>query len=200
VPLTIPLKNKKSKIWRKLWHITGICIPLLYLFLLKDTLIIVVLALLLIFLAFDLIRLQNPEINQWLFANLPWLFKKEERRNFSGNISFLISALLTVMIFERPVAILVMFYWVFGDAAAAIFGQLWGKLKIVNNKTLTGSLAFLLTCLLIGFFLFQAGLEVSSNQIIFAALIATLIELLPVNIDDNFTIPLLTGAIINLLA
>jgi dolichol kinase len=69
-------------------------------------------------------------------------------------------------------------------------GKWIGKIKIFG-KTLEGSMAFFLSSLLIVWSYPQLNRFPGS----LAALGATLIEVLPIKMDDNLTIPIVAGAI-----
>jgi dolichol kinase len=80
--------------------------------------------------------------------------------------------------------------------AAALVGRIFGKVKIVNSsKTLEGSLAFFISCFLVIIimpsFPFWIGLV--------GALIATLVEALSIPVNDNFSVPLLSGLVMEIL-
>jgi dolichol kinase len=71
-----------------------------------------------------------------------------------------------------------------------LVGKGIGKISIFE-KTLEGSIAFFLSSLLIVWV--YPNLNRFSGSL--AALGATLVEILPIKVDDNLTIPLVTGAI-----
>jgi len=75
-----------------------------------------------------------------------------------------------------------------GDTVAAIVGKSAGRIRIFG-KTLEGSLACLLICFGITLFLPEVPFHVA----IVGALVATIFELLPIPLDDNFRIPLSAG-------
>ena len=60
------------------------------------------------------------------------------------------------------------------------------------NKTLEGAFAGFVMCLIIGLLM---DLDLPNIVIIFGALSAMIIELIPVSIDDNLRIPLFSGTI-----
>jgi len=76
------------------------------------------------------------------------------------------------------------------DTCAALVGKGIGRVKILG-KTLEGSLAFLLSALLIVWCYPHLNRFPGS----LAAVGAAVIELLPIDVDDNFSIPLVAGAI-----
>jgi dolichol kinase len=83
---------------------------------------------------------------------------------------------------------------------AAIIGKKFGHTKILANKSLEGSLACFVACLVIGLFvawLFPAHLTL--QIIVIGALTATIVELFSLWIDDNLTIPLISGLVMQSL-
>jgi glycerol-3-phosphate acyltransferase PlsY len=79
---------------------------------------------------------------------------------------------------------------ILSDTAAALIGKWIGRVKIFG-KTLEGSTAFLITSLLIVWI--YPNLNRFSGSL--AALGATWIEVLPIKVNDNLSIPLVAGAI-----
>lgn len=131
----------------------------------------------------------------------PWLLKKPFGKIFKkepgkvlGTTYFLLGTFFSILFFDKSIAICVLLFNVFGDASSAIFGTKYGKTKLFGKKTLEGSLAFLVSCLILGYFLMLLpNLFLPFSLILLAAFVATIVELLPIPIDDNLTIPLITG-------
>jgi dolichol kinase len=107
-----------------------------------------------------------------------------------GSTYFLFSTLLTILLFPKPIAIASLLILILADTSAALVGKGIGKIPIFG-KTLEGSMAFFLCALLIVWI--YPSLSRFSGSL--AALGATVIEILPTRIDDNFTIPLVAAAI-----
>ena len=107
-----------------------------------------------------------------------------------GSTYYLFSSLLTVLLFPKPIAIASILILILSDTFAALVGKGIGRVPIFR-KTLEGSLAFFLSALVIVFV--YPGVDRFSGVI--GALGATVIELLPVPLDDNLTIPFVAGAI-----
>ena len=107
-----------------------------------------------------------------------------------GSTYFLFSTILTILLFPKPIAIASLLILIFADTAAALVGKAIGRVPI-GGKTLEGSLAFFITSLLIVWI--YPNLNRCSGTL--AALGATVIEILPVRMYDNLTIPLIAGAI-----
>ena len=85
-----------------------------------------------------------------------------------------------------------MLFLVFGDMAAKFFGLQFGR-NAVFEKTLEGSLAFLVTCLIVASILVQYY-PVPATTLVLGALAATLTEVLPIGLDDNLTITIISAS------
>jgi dolichol kinase len=118
------------------------------------------------------------------------VLREEERDTLMGSTYFLFSSILVILFFPKPIAIVSLLILILSDTAAALVGKVVGRIRIFG-KTLEGSLAFFFTSLIIVWV--YPGLDCFWGSL--AALGATLIELLPIRLDDNLTIPLVAGAI-----
>ena len=90
-----------------------------------------------------------------------------------------------------------------GDAAAALIGRKFGKHKLVNGKSLEGTVSFVVTA-----YIFMALTGICNSMPpcfyflgIFAVIAGATVELFTaqLKLDDNFTIPLTVGAVLSLL-
>lgn len=151
-----------------------------------------------LFLFFDFIRLVSKKINVFLFRSIRNLYKSKEYKKFSSITLFLLAIFLTVLLFEKSVAILAVSFLIFGDFFSKFFGLQFGRVKVFQ-KTLEGSLAHFCACLIIGFILLQS-LSISVLIFLAGAFVAALVELLPMGVDDNFSVSLLSATAMSLLA
>ena len=118
----------------------------------------------------------------------------------SGGAPVLAAALLVNVVFPCPIAAAALAVMLTGDAAAALVGRKFGKHKLVNNKSWEGTISFVLAGYI---FLALTGI---CNQMplpfylagILAVIAGAVVELFTaqLKIDDNFTIPLTTGAVL----
>lgn len=113
----------------------------------------------------------------------------------TGASYVIIGSFLTIVLLPKKIAILALLFAAVGDTVAALYGKKFGKIKIWN-KTLEGSLAGLLSCLLIAL-LFTNTPNVVKFSGAFAAIF---IELLPIKIDDNLRIPLFSGFVMYIIS
>jgi dolichol kinase len=84
----------------------------------------------------------------------------------------------------------------FGDSTASIFGRYFSRTPLPFNKdkSLEGSLAGF-------FFAFLAGLIfISPLKALIGAAVAMIIEYLPLPVNDNVLIPLITGLALTVMA
>lgn len=146
-------------------------------------------------LAIEVFRLHNPRIRSVFRHFFGELLRNHEDVSLLGSTYLLIAMLLTLHLFDRPVAFLALGFLILGDTMAAIVGKGIGRLRLLGGKTLEGSAACFLVCFGLTFFMpdipWQVGLV--------GALTATVFELLPIPLDDNFRIPLSAGFAMELL-
>ncbi|MBI4016386.1 MAG: hypothetical protein HY363_01705 [Candidatus Aenigmarchaeota archaeon] len=120
-------------------------------------------------------------------SSLP-IFKQLQRKQEKHGIHHHTLALLTILVLlklidTRIVAVSALML-VFGDAAAAVVGKLFGKHKIFHSKTWEGTTAMLSVSL------FSAGIVLGVNMVsISMAVAATVAEAYSTRISDGITIP-----------
>jgi glycerol-3-phosphate acyltransferase PlsY len=182
-------REKAFKPWRSLFHSLGGIIPVLYYFLdapKRDALIILA-PFLLVFLTFDSIRLVDQRLNAKFVATFSALTHEYETKQFNASTYFLISAFCSILLFPRNIAVIALCFLAFGDTVASLVGTTVGRIRIFH-KTLEGSIACFLVCFAIALLLFDIRVSCVG------ALVTTLVELLPLKIDDNLLIPIVSGA------
>jgi dolichol kinase len=102
--------------------------------------------------------------------------------------------LLTLLVFPAPANSAAIAIFCLGDSAASLFGGLIStSLPFIKGKTWEGSLAGFLFAFLAGTFF------VSPVLALIGAAIAMTVEALPLPVNDNVLIPIITGAALTLL-
>ena len=180
---------------RKSIHFLGLAFPILYVFTTRHTAIITVGVLLAIALGIELLKVFLPSFRVMFMRIFSAMLRSQERRGgLTGATYYLIGSFLCILLFDKTLAIACLCFLTLGDLFAALIGKQWGRIKLFSQKSLEGSLACFIVCtavaLLIGFHPVVA---------IAGALVATLIELLPIGVDDNVTMPLISGLAMHLL-
>lgn len=141
------------------------------------------------FLCLEIARLRLPTLNQYFLSWFTPLLRKEEDIRLTGSSYFLLGSLATAILFPREIALLAILFLSFGDPIASVVGTWRGRIKLCG-KTVEGSIACLVVCLLIATlatFIFESPPPIA---IVVGAFIATIAQLLPLSLNDNITIPL----------
>jgi len=146
----------------------------------------------LFFLLLDLIRLFSKKVNVFFFLKVKEFYKQKEYKRFSSITIFLFAYFLTILLFEKNIAILAGSFLTFGDFFSKFFGIYFGRTRIFE-KTLEGSLAHFNACLLSGY-IFLHFIPFSFPIFLLGALIASISEALPLGINDNFSVALLSAS------
>ena len=132
--------------------------------------------------------------------------KEREQTGVTAATYMLIATAICLGAFDKEVGALAVLYTAVGDPSAAVMGQRFGRIRIVGNKTLEGSLAFAVAA---GAIAIGVGMT-STNVGLVAALAgvaaATIAELYSGRIrvpiigllDDNLMVPLVAVTIMTL--
>lgn len=184
-----------NELKRKAIHLFALAIPVSYYFLPQTPALLIYSFVALASITADVVRIKRYHVGRILTWILRPILRKHERRGFTGSSYILSAMVLSIIFFEKRIAVAVISFIITGDVAAALVGRTFGKLKTINQKTIEGSSAFLFSCLLIVWvipdFPFWIG--------VVGALVATVVEALPLPIDDNFTVPLFSGLVMEVL-
>ena len=113
-----------------------------------------------------------------------------EERKLSGATYLLAGAWITIYFFEKDIAVIALLLVSISDAAAAIVGTAYGKVHLWQ-KTLEGSTAFFASTGLI----MIAMRNLSVEQMLVGLFVGTLVELLPIPVNDNLTLPIITALV-----
>jgi glycerol-3-phosphate acyltransferase PlsY len=121
------------------------------------------------------------------------LYREKEYKKFSSISVYIVAYFITLVIFPKAIAITAATFLIFGDTSSKFFGLAFGKHRILN-KTLEGTLAYVGVVLISGYLLYEL-LDISPIVIILGGLSAPITELLTLDMNDNFTVPIISGAI-----
>ncbi len=192
---------------RKAIHLVALSIPIGHYLLHNRLLSVLILSpIALGAIAIDIIRLKKLPLHGFLNRLLGPILREHESMDFAGASYILSASVFTILLFSQSVAVAAISFIILGDIAAALIGRKFGKTKIRwnvgnsqvnwnNRKSLEGSLSCLLFCLLAALAVPHLPLWVG----IIGALVATLVEAAPLPINDNFSVPLISGLVMHVL-
>ncbi len=187
-------------IWkRKMYRIfMGSIIPSVYLFTnsLFFSLIICSFFLTLLF-SLEFERWKNPGVWDYVLRKYGRIFKTPPGK-LTGDTYFMLATFIILLFFKKDIAISSLFFLIFGDAGSGILGSKYGKTKIFPGKTLEGFIGGIIFNLIIAFFLHNF-LNLPFYILLSGVLISSIVEILPLKIDDNLTVGIITAFFMNIL-
>jgi len=189
------LANLRSQeVIRKAIHLTSSLIPLSYWFLFERAITLqIVIILALGFLTVDYLRLKSTAIGKMFMRVFGLALRSHEKQKLTGATYVFTGSVVAIFLFPKGIAVPALLILSISDTLAALIGIPFGKHKFLK-KSLEGSAAFFISTLLILGIYFPETLLIN----IFVAAIVTLAEAYPMNLDDNFLIPILSGILLSL--
>ena len=183
---------------RKAIHLCSLSIPIFYFFTPKNVALVVFIPLTIAFLIVDVARYYHRPIEGWFYKSFGWLLRQREsdreKKRLNGATYVLISATLAIIIFPKFIAVTSFIILIISDLTAALVGRRFGKHKFFE-KTLEGSIGFFMSALVI--IILTPKIEDYFGEYLIGALAAavgTIVEALPIDFDDNLSVPLSVGA------
>jgi dolichol kinase len=122
------------------------------------------------------------------------MLREKEAQHFSGVFWMALGVFsVAVLIAPFPLFASVLLYLLLGDTAASLVGKSWpsGPRLFGTPKSIAGSAACFVTCVLIGFFVVRPVFGWPAVWVGAAA--ATAAEANPFSIDDNFFMPFVSA-------
>lgn len=147
----------------------------------------------------DFLRLHINGIKEAFILFFGSFLRRHEIRRLSGASYLLLGCFITSLLYGKPIVVAACSYIIVGDTFAAIFGQNIKSPRIFQNKTVLGTLAFLIASLVSAYLLHILTGGLPLWQLIVGAVVASVFESLPLPLDDNFSVPIITGFIMSLL-
>lgn len=189
------IKDETLKLhyWRVIFRPFAIIFIIYYLYQTQRETLILIGSVALVFITLDIIRFLHRKTNELFRIKIKLFFKKSEYRNFSSMTTFLVATFITVLVFEKQIAIAAITFLIFGDIFSKIFGLSFGRRKIFYKKTLEGSLAYLGGALICSYIIYTT-FGFSFVLLVIGAVTAAIAEAMPLGPDDNFPVALISGA------
>ncbi len=187
----------RAEISRKVLHLVSATTPVVYMFVRRELLLRLLTPCVILAVVIETARHVSPRFHEYFRRAVGFMVRSAEWNRITGATYVLLGAWLAVWLFPKPVAIAAMLIGSISDSAASLVGITFGRRRFLG-KSLAGSLAFFVTAVAILWVLLPNAKGVG----LIAALVATVVEALPtlklgrLELNDNLTIPLLTGAAI----
>jgi len=149
-------------------------------------------------LAIEASRFRVGLLNRLFMLMFAPILKHSEVSEISGATWFLIAAFFTFFFYGPEIALPVLLFVAIGDPAAALVGthfpgpRFWGKSP-------SGGFAFVGAALGVWAIICALGYGQWSLAVVVAAVVSALVELAPLPVDDNLTVPLLGGGAMSLV-
>ncbi len=196
---------------RKLLHLSGLLVPLLYVIVGKEWSIVVISIALIVFFMIEPLRVYSLESKKIVERMRPYVTeemyrflndridkltksikeieREEERLCIGAHIYFAIASLIVIILFPKWIVIGAIAVATLGDALAAVVGKKYGKHRFRNGKSWEGSTAFFITSFIVLFLALFSHYPIV--YVILAAVIGSivgaLVELYNVPPNDNFS-------------
>jgi dolichol kinase len=151
-----------------------------------------------VFIVVDLIRLRWKQLNLFYTMMFGMFMREYEIKRVTGASFLLLGSLVSMVLYGNEITVLAVSFLAIGDPLAHFAEDRWGKTRI-GRKTLQGGIACFIGCAIIGLLWYSNARDVSLAVVFTGAVAASITHLLPVDIDDNLTIPVLSGGAMWLL-
>jgi len=191
-----------SELERKIFHLCGLLVPLIYQLLLiqgysRSLCVRICWTITIVGVGSDFMRVHVPFVrNNWPLKSI---LRDQEQNQLCGGSYFSLGCTLAIHLFAPVIAMTSIIFLVMGDMCAALIGRSFGqsicsiKIGPGGKKSVEGSAAMFVVCLVFGCTIYSQ-VHLREYAVVIAALVATLTELYePLGINDNVTIPLLSG-------
>lgn len=187
----------RKELYRKLTHLGALIIPggYYYFNFSRSEMLSIMLPV-----AAGMIFIDISRLRGWRFWNIfkPLIAsmarEHELKGDFTGAAYILTTACLVIALFDKPVAIASLAFIMTGDTAAALVGRKFGIHRF-RQKSLEGSLAFLAAAVITAFIIQDLAITVA----LIGAGVATITEAVSFKIDDNASVPLVSGLVMHLI-
>eukprot|EP00440_Ansanella_granifera_P070493 gb/GFBE01076496.1/.p1 GENE.gb/GFBE01076496.1/~~gb/GFBE01076496.1/.p1 ORF type:complete len:285 (+),score=42.72 gb/GFBE01076496.1/:1-855(+) len=196
------VKKTASEIERKIFHLCGLLVPLIYQLLLshgvpRSFCVQLCWSITICGAGADWMRVHVPFVrDNWPLKSI---LRDQEQTQLCGGSYFSLGCTLAIHLFAPVIAMTSIIFLVMGDMSAALIGRSFGqsicsvKIGPGGKKSVEGSAAMFLVCLVFGCTIYSQ-VHLREYAVVIGALVATLTELYePFGMNDNVTIPILSG-------
>jgi dolichol kinase len=190
-------QDYRLEVMRKAIHLCSISIPVVYFNFPRSVTLLILIPLAFVFTSIDIARYYNQTIERWFYHWFGFLLRRHEsdphKKTLNGATYVVIAATICVAIFPKIIAVTSFIILIFSDMTSALVGRRIGRHRFFN-KSVEGSLAFFVSALIV----IACTPKVAYRPVEYiigaiAALVGAIVEALPIEIDDNLSIPICVG-------
>lgn len=191
---------RPTNYWRSSFHVLGAVLAMLFVQYAPWTAVIVIPAIVATFFWFlEIMRRVSTKWNDFLMRLTDKINHPHERYRVNSSTWFATALFLLALTHEPIAGAAAVLVLGFGDPIAGLIGRRWGRTKLVNGRSLEGTVAFAVSSFVVVFIMFaiwhgSTPYETAFAVCLVAAVAGALTELFSRRIDDNFAIPLVVGA------
>jgi len=187
-----------NHIGRKLYHlIGGLGLLSAYYLLGRQRALLFYSILFIVVLLVDGARLVIPAWNRFVFTRFGSFIRRSEERKLTGTPPYVLGIGLSLFLYPTEIATYAVCFLAVGDVAATTIGERYGKTRI-GNKSLEGTAAFIVAAIGAGAILSFTSVNLPLLVMILGALVAAGVELMPLPLNDNLVIPIVSGGAMEL--
>lgn len=157
------------------------------------------------FFVFHLVRLRSPRANELFLKAFRPIMRPHEAHSLPGAFYFLLGCAISFAAFPKPLAVISVLNLSFGDPCASLFGALLGDSNrcLPQKKSIAGLAAAFLACTAVTAVTVRhyrgpswSGdcWERRAMMAIAGGLAGATAEIVPSGVDDNLSMPILSGA------
>ncbi len=202
-----PLISYSAELKRKALHLGALVIPAGIVWLGRPTALALLVPLALVALTLDAARHRVRPVHDLIARAFAPIMRPEERPPFGGPIIFngatwmCVAAALAAALFPETVAAASLALLMVGDAAAAVVGRRYGRMRWPGSpKSVEGSAAFVAAGWVAAMpFALAAEPVLGPGPVLVGAVAAAAVEAVPIPLNDNVRVPLAAGATMLLL-
>ena len=198
----VPVLPYRVELKRKAIHLGALVLPLGMLLLPTPLARTVLTALAVLAVALDVARQRVPAVRDVVVGRVfGWMMRPEELPAegaplvFNGAVWMCLSAAACIWLFPPALGAAALSMLMLGDAAAALVGRRFGRTRWPGSlKSVEGSAAYVVAAVLTGLLVAQwPGAEFGPLAVGVGAVVGAALEALPIPINDNFRVPVLSG-------
>ncbi|MCB0365686.1 MAG: hypothetical protein H6624_18680 [Bdellovibrionaceae bacterium] len=183
---------------RKIWHFTGVIFILVVYHNVSRAMALQLMTFsACLFIVLDILRGYFPVVNQVLMSVFHPIMREHERNALAGTTYLLSGTFIVMFLFPKTIVTLALLFLAMADPLAGYVGVLYGRDKIIGQKSLQGFVAAFVCCTLIAATYYLSH-NMMTDRILIVSILSGLVgafaELIPIfKLDDNFTFPIVSS-------